>query len=263
MALAFNGSNLRRGSSGAYVKAAKERLFALGMYSPKVMAITNDTLGVDSVEAIRRFQIKNGLEVDGIIGPVTWAALFPDAVTAPSEDGAVIEEDDALSEMIAKIKTLCDEQVKNKSRYVWATGGELGASVTEKYIRTKEARCNGGANAERALRAWNAQIEAGNTVFRIFDCSGFVSWILTRAGVFSGRRNCDGLYSLCNRIDAPRDGALLFRVNSKDFEDETHVGIYIGGYQYHAKGRDDGVVCEKYKASYWHKIGWWKALDKL
>ena len=97
----------------------------------------------------------------------------------------------------------------------------------------------------------------------MFDCSGFVSYVLTHAGVFSGRRDCDGLFSLCTQIDRPRDGALLFRVSSSDNNDETHVGLYFGGYAYHAKGRDDGVVCEKYNAKYWHKIGWWKALDKL
>lgn len=263
MSLAFNGSNLRRGSSGAYVKAAKERLFALGMYSPKVAAITSDTLGVDSVEAIKRFQIKNGLEADGVIGPLTWAALFPDAATESTEDGAATEVADNLAAMLAKIKALCDEQVNNESCYVWATSGILGIKATEAYIRSREARNNSGTNANRAVNAWRKQLNAGNELFRLFDCSGFVSWVLTQAGVFSGRRDCDGLYSLCNRIDAPRDGALLFRVSSSNSEDETHVGIYFDGYQYHAKGRDDGVVKEKYSAKYWAKIGWWKALDKL
>lgn len=261
MALAFNGSNLRRGSSGAYAKAAKERLFALGMYSTKVTAITSDTLGADSVEAIKRFQLKNGLEVDGIIGPLTWAALFPDAETASTEVDAA--DKSALSATLIKMRALCDEQVQNKSCYVWAASGELGINVTEAWIRKKEARNSNGANADRAVNAWETQINDGNALFRVFDCSGFVSYVLSHAGVFSGRRDCDGLWSLCSKLDKPRDGALLFRVSSSNSEDETHVGLYFGGYQYHAKGRDYGVVCEKYSAKYWHKIGWWKALDKL
>lgn len=261
MALAFNGSNLRRGSSGIYAKAAKERLFALGMYSTKIKQITNDTIYDDSVQAIKRFQLKNGLEVDGIIGPLTWAALFPDAATASTEVDTANES--ALGATLVKMRALCDEQVRNKSCYVWATSGELGVNVTEAWIRKNEARNNNGANADRAVNAWEAQINDGNALFRVFDCSGFVSYVLTHAGVFSGRRDCDGLFSLCTQIDKPRDGALLFRVSSSDKNDETHVGLYFGGYAYHAKGRDDGVVCEKYNAKYWHKIGWWKALDKL
>lgn len=264
-ALAFNGSNLRRGSSGKHVKAAKERLFELGMYSTNIKSITSDVLGADSVEAIKRFQIKNGLEVDGVIGAITWAALFGVPVTTPTADapaptdGISAARQAALDQMLA----LCEEQVNNHSCYVWATSGELGTSVTEKYIRTKEARCNGGANANRAVNAWNAQLDAGNTLFRIFDCSGFVSWVLVKTGVFSGRRDCDGLWSLSNKLDKPENGALLFRVNSSNSEDETHVGLYFNGYQYHAKGRDVGVVKEKYSAKYWAKCARFKALEKL
>jgi len=50
-------------------------------------------------------------------------------------------------------------------------------------------------------------------------------------------------------------------VNENNPDDETHVGIYFNGFQYHAKGRADGVKKERYKASYWAKIAWFNALD--
>lgn len=247
--------NIKKGMSGADVRAVKDRLFALGFYSLKVTAITKDTLGDDSVAAIKRFQLKNGLEPDGIVGQLTWSALF--AIPATDESG-----DGNGSTILDEIERLCREQVDNGSIYVWASSGELGVNVTESWIRTKENRNNGGANFERARRKWQSRIDAGNNKFRCFDCSGFVSWILAKAGVTSGRRDCDRLFALCDRIAEPTNGALLFRVNSDNSEDETHVGLYFNGYQYHAKGRDDGVVREPYKASYWHKIGWFKALPK-
>ena len=61
--------NLKKGMSGEDVRAVKEKLFALGFYSTKITKLTNDTLGSDSVDAIKRFQLKNGLEADGIVGP--------------------------------------------------------------------------------------------------------------------------------------------------------------------------------------------------
>lgn len=259
--LAFNGSNMRRGDSGAYVRAAKERLFELGMYSTKVLKITSDTLGDDSIAAIKRFQTKVGIQVDGVIGPVTWAALFGTSLPVVNELGE--EATDALQKALDQMLALCEEQVRNHSCYVWGASGELGAKVTESWIRKKEARNNGGANADRAVGAWEEQIAAGNDLFRVFDCSGFVSWVLSRVGVFSGRRDCDGLWALSDKLDAPENGALLFRVSKTNSEDETHVGLYFNGYQYHAKGRDDGVVKEKYNAKYWAKCARFKALARL
>lgn len=128
--LAFNGSNMRRGDSGAYVRAAKERLFELGMYSPKVLKITNDTLGDDSVAAIKRFQTKNGLQVDGVIGPLTWAALFGIAaqsdIDAPTDGDQGANVSTALQKALDQMLALCEEQVRNRSRYVWSASGELG-----------------------------------------------------------------------------------------------------------------------------------------
>lgn len=241
---------LKQGMSGADVRLAKDRLFALGFYSTNIKAITNSTLGSDSVAAVKRFQIKNGLQVDGIIGKITWAALFGEQTEQPPEQSTILDT----------ILNLCEQEVKNGSIYVWATSGELGINVTESWIRTKENRNNGGANFSRALAMWQKRINEGNKVFRVFDCSGFVSWVLTRVGVFSGRRDCDGLWALSTRLSAPINGALLFRVNKDNSEDETHVGLYFNGYAYHAKGRDVGVVKELYDASYWKKCAQFKAL---
>lgn len=244
--------------SGPDVRAAKERLFALGYYSSSVHEIKRDLYGKDTLAAVKRFQLKNGLEADGIVGRLTRAALFDVDIHAPTADNQ-----GAKVTLIEKMRQLCQTEVDNGSIYVWASGGELGTSVNEEWIRTKENRCNGGANFDRAYRLWKKRIDAGNAIFRCFDCSGFVSWVLRKLGVFNGRRDCDGLYSLSTPLDSPVDGCLLFRQSSSNANDETHVGIYIGGYQYHAKGRDDGVVKEKYKASYWHKIAWFKAMEKL
>ena len=239
--------NISFGMSGPDVRAAKERLFALGFYSSKIHEIKKDSFGNDTTAALKRFKLKNGLSNYEVIDKATWVALF---VGVPKVSG-----------LLKTIEELCLKEIENGSIYVWAASGELGINVSENWIETKEYRYNKGSETERSLRMWSKRIESGNRLFRVFDCSGFVSWILKMAGINVGRRNCDRLFDLCKRIDAPRNGALLFRVNSENSEDETHVGFYFNGYQYHCKGRDVGVVREPYKASYWHKIGWFKALE--
>lgn len=252
--------NIRKGTSGDDVMAVKEKLFSLGFYSTKITKLTNNTFGSDSVAAAKRFQLKNGLEADGIVGKLTWAALFGEN---PDVDAPITDDQGAnVNPLVEKMRQLCQTEVDNGSIYVWAAGGELGTSVNESWIRTKENRCSGGANFDRAFRLWSRRIEQGNTVFRCFDCSGFVSWILRKLGVFNGRRNCDGLYSLSIPLDDVVDGCLLFRRAKNNVNDETHVGIYVSGYQFHAAGRDVGVIRERYDAGDWHKIAWFNALPR-
>lgn len=97
-------------------------------------------------------------------------------------------------------------------------------------------------------------------VARCFDCSGYVSWCLIKCGASERRRDCDGLFARSTEIYTPEDGCLLFRTNPQNPSDETHVGIYFDGKQYHAKGRAYGVVCEPYNERYWQKLAWFKAL---
>ena len=69
---------LRHGSEGKDVMEAKQRLLALGCYTAKVTAVKTDIFGDDTAKAVKVFQSGNGLIADGIIGPLTWAVLFPE-----------------------------------------------------------------------------------------------------------------------------------------------------------------------------------------
>lgn len=159
--------------------------------------------------------------------------------------------------MLTKLLQAAQTEVENHSIYVWGGSGQLCKDVTESWIRAREK----GRMPDAAVKAW-ADVEAGpfRDVARVFDCSGFVSWCLKQAGAYNSRTDCDGLFARCEEVYTPTDGTLLFRVNPSNPNDETHVGLYFGGKQYHAKGRQAGVVCEPFKASYWQKYGWFRSL---
>jgi len=78
---------LRLGSAGADVLALKRRLFELGCYGGAVSGVTHDRFGTQTRDAVWVFQRNSGLAVDGIVGPLTWAALFPEA----QADGTDVE----------------------------------------------------------------------------------------------------------------------------------------------------------------------------
>lgn len=152
-------------------------------------------------------------------------------------------------------------EVDNHSIYVWGASGQLCCEVTEAWIRAKEARNDNGKHADEAVKAWEAVMASPfRDVARCFDCSGYVSWCLIKCGASERRRDCDGLFARSTEIYTPEDGCLLFRTNPQKPSDETHVGIYFDGKQYHAKGRAYGVVCEPYNERYWQKLAWFKAL---
>lgn len=85
-----------------------------------------------------------------------------------------------------------------------------------------------------------------------FDCSGFVSYVLTNSGlVNTGRLGAQGLYNICtpvSRADA-KPGDLVFFVGTYDTPGVSHVGIYVGdGVMLHC---GDPVQYSSINTSYW------------
>ena len=64
-----------------------------------------------------------------------------------------------------------------------------------------------------------------------FDCSGFVSYVLTNSGlVNTGRLGAQGLYNVCSPVSSAdaKPGDLVFFVGTYDTPGISHVGIYVG-----------------------------------
>ena len=75
---------LRQGSSGQHVTNAQRKLSQWGYYQGSVDGV----FGPLTREGVEFFQRRNGLTVDGIIGPQTWRALgFDPGQAAPRGDG--------------------------------------------------------------------------------------------------------------------------------------------------------------------------------
>ena len=66
-----SAASYRRGSTGSTVSEIQTRLKNWGYYSGKVDGI----FGSATEAAVKKFQAKNGLTADGIVGPATLAAL--------------------------------------------------------------------------------------------------------------------------------------------------------------------------------------------
>lgn len=77
--------NLKRYMKGDDVRTVKEWLLKLGFYDKKITKITNSTFGNDTDKAVKAFQKKYNLVVDGIVGKNTYAKLVELTSEVPAE----------------------------------------------------------------------------------------------------------------------------------------------------------------------------------
>ena len=83
-----------------------------------------------------------------------------------------------------------------------------------------------------------------------FDCSGFVSYVLTNTGLCNtGRLGAQGLYNISTPVSNPQPGDLVFFVGTYDTSGISHCGIYVGdGMMIHA---GDPISYTSIETSYW------------
>lgn len=83
-----------------------------------------------------------------------------------------------------------------------------------------------------------------------FDCSGFVSYVLTSTGLCNtGRLGAQGLYNISTPVSDPQPGDLVFFVGTYDTSGISHVGIYVGdGMMLHC---GDPISYTNLNTSYW------------
>jgi len=67
------------GSKGEEVRRIQVKLQALGIYRGPI----DGDFGGGTATAVRSFQGREGLEVDGRVGPITWGALFKEEIPNP------------------------------------------------------------------------------------------------------------------------------------------------------------------------------------
>ncbi|MDU3679694.1 MAG: C40 family peptidase [Flavonifractor plautii] len=83
-----------------------------------------------------------------------------------------------------------------------------------------------------------------------FDCSGFVSYVLTNSGLCNtGRLGAQGLYNISTPVSDPQPGDLVFFIGTYDTSGVSHVGFYVGDGMFLHCG--DPIQYSSLNTSYW------------
>ena len=244
---------LRAGSSGEDVSKVKQRLLSLGMYAPHILELKSSTFGKDTQLAVMKFQAQQGLVADGIVGPLTYAALFPEeqpeVIVIPAGVEGIpkqIGEKAALAILneLSSVSDLRRSIVLDALQFafdpvfsrpfptsLYIRGGNLYNTDLAPNIITIE-RIRSGAERQPEFYDGGRQemmelAVIANPLLTGADCSGGVVGLLRHAGVVKPKFDlaADGFAasSSYRHIDISKlsPGDLLHK--------SGHIGIYVGG----------------------------------
>lgn len=143
--------------------------------------------------------------------------------------------------------------------YCYGCQGTLLTPSNYKSVIAKREK--DASNRAKVERYCEDKFADGATELRGFDCSGLGMYYLQNlTHTLPHDLSANSMIGLCELVDEPKRGYWLFRVNEDG--KATHIGYMVSDTEViHAKGRAYGVVREKYKASYWHKVGKPKCMD--
>ena len=244
---------LRIGVAGDDVWEMKQRLMERGCYPASLSQLRTNVFGQDTLRAVRVFQTGAGLAADGVVGPLTWAALFPEEVVAvvPLERGNIPQQigDCAAGAIFSELKeqseirqTIVLDALQFAydrnlpSQYptsLYIRGGNLyNTDLTPNVITL--SRISTGAKRQPEYydggrREMMEEAVRNNPEITGADCSGGVVGLLRHAGVVSEKfdLSADGFAASAQyqRIEqtALKPADLLHK--------SGHVGLYAGaGY---------------------------------
>jgi len=241
---------LRFGSTGEDVLRVKLRLFSLGCYAPHITTISTSRFGSDTRNAVLNFQEKNALVADGIVGPITWSALFPeDAALAPQPRGEIPAN---IGETAAGLIAFALEGASDRRREIvldalqfafdpalprdyptslYIRGGNLyNTDLTPNVITLARIRSGALRQPEYYDGGRQEMMEAAvleTPAITGADCSGGVVGLLRHAGVVKpGFDLAANGFAVSKSMRKIEESELL---PADLLHKSGHIGIYVGG----------------------------------
>jgi len=254
---------LKRSMSGDDVLLAKQRLVTLGY----LYAATKRTFGSDTLKSVKAFQLANGLEVDGIIGPLTWSALFSENEEKPTIEAVIIPERfspearQAIGIALAQVSDIRREICLDALQFAveaesnpesmlafYIRGGNMynkdlslnvmTSAKLKSYFRREEYQpyFDGGRKELIEETAMRSMYQLPGC-----DCSGLIVGLVRKHGIYDA-----GFDANANTLG----GSHTIKTTNPQAGDwackSGHIGLYVGGgYEVEAAGGAYGIQLSK------------------
>lgn len=214
------------GSKGTEVRNLQKRL---NVYGFKVKADGNYNWATS--KAVKQFQQRRHLAVDGIVGPMTYKALMGKAMVRPAAPAHASAPAKSSSYHGGSSLGIDDSRVE------WHKAGPVSDTVR--------------AITAEAQKYVGVPYLFGGTTPQGFDCSGFLQYVFNRKGIVLPR-GADEQYLAGRKvsINALEPGDLVF-FQTYD-QGVSHSGLYLGDGYFISATSSRGVAVATMKNGYWH-----------
>lgn len=244
--------NLKLGSIGEDVLRVKQRLLELGCFEPHITQLKASLFGRDTQRAVKTFQSAHGLAPDGIVGPLTFAALFPTEQpgAAPAVDRAMIPPNIGDTAAFAIIEALHSVGDTRRAIVLDALQFAYDPAVPREYPLSLYIRGANLYNADLSLNVISlARIASGaarqpeyydggrremmlravqeNPAITGADCSGGIVGLLRHAVVVKPKFDLSADGFAANRYYRHIDMSELQPADL--LHKNGHIGLYVGG----------------------------------
>ncbi len=242
---------LRYGCTGEDVLRVKQRLLALGCYDARITQLQSSTFGRDTLKAVFTFQTSAGLTADGVVGALTYAALFPEetpevipvdrgSMPAQIGDTAAASIMTALANATETRRTIVLDalqfaydatQKRDFPTSLYIRGGNLYNTDLLPNVITLARIASGAARQpefyDGGRREMMEQAVEANPAITGADCSGGVVGLLRHAGVVQPKFDlaADGFEASKSMRKIEQSELLPADLLHKS----GHLGLYVGG----------------------------------
>jgi peptidoglycan hydrolase-like protein with peptidoglycan-binding domain len=262
------------GTTGDDVLKLQKRLAQLGYLT----TTADGKYGIDTENAVKRFQEQNGFIADGYVGPETKTLLY----SSKADANALAFGDNGIDITNIQKRLIALNYLKDKADSYFGSNTEAAVKLFQK---TNKLKADGkvGAQTLKALLSGSAKkapssssgtkvsarTKSVNSLIKVaksklgsryvrgakgpnkFDCSGFVYWCLKQIGVKQGYMTSGGWaatkrYPRVTKIKDLKAGDII--------SFKGHVGIALGGGKMiDCAPSGNGVRITSLSHSYWQR----------
>lgn len=273
---------LKYGHIGESVRYLQQTLKTHNLYNHS----TDGIYGPLTEAAVRRFQRKHQLKVDGIVGPKTISSLLnvkdipsqvpfnPNTVLRSGDTGSNVEklqvrlkklgyyqgETDGIYGKITYTAIIRYQQQNNLIVDGIAGSNTINHLFThqakaKKPFKTKIKKTDSGLSVnfgvlKHAKKYLGVPYRWGGETPKAFDCSGYIKYVFKKSGMNIPRTVRD-IWNFGVKVKSPSVGDIVFFETYRS--GPSHAGIYLGNGRFIHAGSSTGVTISKLETNYWKK----------